>query len=103
VAMPSRGLTFHQEIQDAVAARERLMLVVGPKAALSDYVRQEWQFALQADNAVTPLLRSSRSCRTSSGQSNHSYCADALRLDFNLLYSVAERLHIQYGGTDGVV
>jgi hypothetical protein len=27
-----------------------------------------------------------------SGQSNHSYCADALRLDFNLLYFVAERL-----------
>jgi hypothetical protein len=56
-AMPSRGLTFHQEIQDAVAARERLVLVVGPKAALSDYVRQEWQFALQADKAATPILR----------------------------------------------
>src|SRR5260370_11799471 len=54
--MPSRGLTFHQEIQDAVAARERLLLVVGPKAAESEYVRQEWQFALQADKAVTPIL-----------------------------------------------
>src|SRR5260221_6599398 len=57
IAMPSRGLTFHQEIQDAVAARERLVLVVGPKAAMSDYVRQEWQFALHADKAVTPILR----------------------------------------------
>ncbi|GEM_PF-4834365 len=57
MAMPSRGLTFHQEIQDAVAARERLVLVVGPKAGVSDYVRQEWQFALQADKAVTPILR----------------------------------------------
>ena len=57
MAMPSRGLTFHQEIQDAVAARQRLVLVVGPKAAVSDYVRQEWQFALQADKAVTPILR----------------------------------------------
>ena len=57
MAMPSRGLTFHQEIQDAVAARERLVLVVGPKAAVSDYVRQEWQFALHADKAVTPILR----------------------------------------------
>ena len=57
IAMPSRGLTFHQEIQDAVAARERLVLVVGPKAAVSDYVRREWQFALQADKAVTPILR----------------------------------------------
>ena len=57
MAMPPRGLTFHQEIQDAVAARERLVLIVGTKAALSDYVRQEWQFALQADKAVTPILR----------------------------------------------
>ena len=57
MAMPSRGLTLHQEIQDAVAARERLVLVVGPKATLSDYVRQQWRFALQADKAVTPILR----------------------------------------------
>jgi hypothetical protein len=56
MAMPSRGMTFHQDIQDAVAARERLVLVVGPKAAVSDYVRREWQFALQADRAVTPIL-----------------------------------------------
>jgi hypothetical protein len=27
-------LTFHEEIQDAVAARERLVLVVGPKGAV---------------------------------------------------------------------
>lgn len=33
------------------------MLVVGLKAALSDYVRQEWQFSLQADKAGTPILR----------------------------------------------
>ena len=57
MAMPSRGLTFHQESQDAVAARERLVLVVGPKAAVSDDMRQEGPFALQADKAVTPILR----------------------------------------------
>ena len=56
--MPSRSLTFHQEIRDAIAARERLVLVVGPKAVTSDYVRQEWQFALrEADKVVTPILR----------------------------------------------
>lgn len=33
------------------------MLVVGPKAAVPDYVQQEWKFALQADKAVTPILR----------------------------------------------
>jgi hypothetical protein len=58
VSMPSRRLTFHQEIRDAVAARDRLVLVVGPHAAASDYVRQEWQFAwFEADKVVTPILR----------------------------------------------
>ena len=57
VSMPSRRLTFHQEIRDAIAARERLVLVVGPHAVLSEYVRQEWQFALEADKVVTPILR----------------------------------------------
>ena len=57
VSMPSRLLTFHQEIREAIAARERLILVVGPRAGTSDYVRQEWQFALQADKVVTPVLR----------------------------------------------
>ena len=70
MAMPSRGLTFHQEIRDAVAARERLVLVVGPKAALSDYVRQEWQFEFQADKAVTPILR----------QGDYSLVPDELKL-----------------------
>jgi WD40 repeat protein len=55
--MSSRGLTFHQEIQDAIAACDRLVLVIGPRATASDYVRQEWQFALEADKVVTPILR----------------------------------------------
>jgi hypothetical protein len=37
-----------------------LLLVVGPKAALSDNMRQEWQFTLQADKAVTPILHRTR-------------------------------------------
>jgi hypothetical protein len=58
VSMPSRNLTFHQEIRDAVAAHERLLLVVGPNAAASEYVRQEWQFAwFEAEKVVTPILR----------------------------------------------
>ena len=55
--MPSRRLTFHQEIREAITARERLVLVVGPRCALSDYVRQEWPFALLDDKVVTPVLR----------------------------------------------
>src|SRR5437762_85683 len=58
VSMPSRRLTFHQEIRDAIAARERVLLVVGPKAVASEYVRQEWQFAyFEAEKVVTPILR----------------------------------------------
>lgn len=57
VSMPSRRLTFHQEIRNAIAARERLVLVVGPHAVASQYVRQEWQFALEEDKGVTPILR----------------------------------------------
>src|SRR4051794_40852864 len=58
VDMPSRSLTFHQEIRDAIAARERLLLLVGPKAVASDYVWQEWQFAWrEADKVITPILR----------------------------------------------
>ncbi len=58
VSMPSRALTFHQEIRDAINARERLILVVGPKAIVSDYVTQEWQFAYFAANkCVNPIIR----------------------------------------------
>ena len=59
LSLPSRGLTFHQEIRDAIAACNRLLLVVGPQAASSEYVQQEWQFAwFEAEKVVTPILRS---------------------------------------------
>ena len=58
VSMPSRNLTFHEEIRDAIAVRERLLLVVGPGAAASEYVQQEWQFAwFKAEKIVAPILR----------------------------------------------
>lgn len=57
VDLPSRRLTFHQEIKDAIRRSSRLIHVVGPKAAVSDYVREEWQFALATDKAVIPILR----------------------------------------------
>lgn len=41
VSMPSRQLTFFQEIRDAIAARDRLLLVIGPEATTSEYVTQE--------------------------------------------------------------
>ena len=55
--MPSRALTFLQEIRDAVRSRDRLLVVLGPAAVLSDYVRAEWQAALVDGKVVTPVLR----------------------------------------------
>ena len=55
--MESRGRTFLQEIRDAIAACERVVLVVGPRAIASDYVRVEWQFALEMCKVVVPILR----------------------------------------------
>ena len=58
VSMPSRQLTFYQEIRDAIAALDRLVLVVGPKAVASDYVKQEWHFAyFEALKCVNPIVR----------------------------------------------
>jgi hypothetical protein len=55
--MPSRALTFLQEIRDAVRGRERTVVVIGPSAVTSDYVRAEWQAALVEGKIVTPVLR----------------------------------------------
>jgi hypothetical protein len=55
--MPSRSLTFLQEIRDAIRKRDRLVIVLGPEAIKSDYVRAEWQAALVEGKAVTPILR----------------------------------------------
>jgi len=56
--MKSRQLTFHHEIRTAVDACDRLILVIGPKAESSDYVRQEWQFAyFVANKCVNPIVR----------------------------------------------
>ncbi len=56
-SMPSRALTFLQEIRDAIAASDRLILVVGPGALDSDYVKAEWEYALSICLPVIPILR----------------------------------------------
>ena len=55
VAMPSRGLTFLQEIRDAIESSDRLLAVIGPRAVQSDYVTSEWQHAL-LPHTVEPRL-----------------------------------------------
>jgi len=57
VSMPSRQLTFFQEIRDAIASCDRLLLVIGPKAIASDYVTQEWKNALEMGKCVNPIGR----------------------------------------------
>ena len=59
-AMESRGLTFLHELQDAIIEAERLILVAGPKALQSDYVKTEWTFALENCKVVNVVLRGSK-------------------------------------------
>ena len=58
-AMESRGRSFLQEIRDAIAEVERLILVVGPAAVAetSEYVAAEWRYALEMEKVVVPILR----------------------------------------------
>jgi tetratricopeptide (TPR) repeat protein len=56
-AMESRGRTFVQEIRTAISAATRVIVVVGPAAARSDYVRLEWRDALDKCKVVVPILR----------------------------------------------
>ena len=56
VNMPGRGLTFLQEIRDVIDACDRLVVLIGPNAVSSDYVRAEWQYALAIGKVVNPIL-----------------------------------------------
>jgi pentatricopeptide repeat protein len=56
-SMPSRSLTFLDEIRRAIDGVDRLVAVMGPAAIASDYVRCEWQYALIRDKPVVPILR----------------------------------------------
>lgn len=56
-SLPSRALAFLQEIRDAIAVSDRVILVVGSHALQSEYVRVEWKFALSQSIPVTPILR----------------------------------------------
>lgn len=55
--MQSRGLTFLQELRDAIEGSDRLIAVIGPNAVKSDYVRAEWDHTLLFNRGVVPILR----------------------------------------------
>ena len=56
-SMPSRSLTFLHEIRAAIDEADRVLVVMGSSALVSDYVRAEWQHAQAADKVVIPVLR----------------------------------------------
>ncbi|MBL8166385.1 MAG: TIR domain-containing protein, partial [Anaerolineae bacterium] len=56
-SLPSRGETFLQEIRNTIYSADRLLLIVGPDAAQSKYVRFEYQHAEEYCVPVIPLLR----------------------------------------------
>ena len=55
--MPNRGLSFTDEIALAIEQAERLLLVCGPAAYQSEYVRKEWQHALLHCKPILPVVR----------------------------------------------
>ena len=55
--MPSRSLTFLQEIRDEINRTQQLILIVGPGTLRSEYVRAEWHHALAEAKVVIPILR----------------------------------------------
>ncbi|MCL4249261.1 MAG: TIR domain-containing protein, partial [Anaerolineae bacterium] len=56
-AMEARGTTFHDEIIEAIKDSRRLVLVCGPEAVKSTYVRQEWEYAQKFCKVINPILR----------------------------------------------
>jgi len=56
-SMPSRALTFLQEIRAAIDSCNRVIAVAGHRAVSSEYVLAEWQCAALFSKAVVPVLR----------------------------------------------
>jgi hypothetical protein len=57
VALRSRGVSFLTEIDDAIRSVDRLVLIVGPSVAESDYVQHELAVAEERCTVVVPVLR----------------------------------------------
>lgn len=55
--LPSRGEDFTPEIERAIRASDRFVLIVGPGAVASKYVRKEWELALSLCLPITIVLR----------------------------------------------
>jgi tetratricopeptide (TPR) repeat protein len=56
ISMTDRGETFLDSIADAISQSDRLLLVCGPGAFKSEYVRAEWEHAQSRCIPIKPLL-----------------------------------------------
>lgn len=74
----SRGKTFHQEIRDAIRTEvDRIVYVGGLNAALSPYVREDWETGLAFDHVVvTPILRQGDYDTSVPGELTLLHCED---------------------------
>ncbi len=57
VRMPNRGVGFTQEIAHTIEQADRLILVCGPAAYDSEYVRKEYEHALIHCKPISPAVR----------------------------------------------
>ncbi len=57
VSMPNHGRGFTQEIAHAIEQADRLILVCGPAADASEYVRKECEHALIHCKPISPVVR----------------------------------------------
>lgn len=56
-SMPARGLKFSDEIERAIDEQDRVLVILGVEALTSEYVRDEWEYALKTCKVVIPILR----------------------------------------------
>jgi hypothetical protein len=81
VDMPSRSLSFLEEIRRAIDEVDRVVVVIGPRAVTSEYVRAEWLYAMSVDKLVVPILRAGRNPKKPT------------RRDYELLPAEIKNLH----------
>jgi tetratricopeptide (TPR) repeat protein/GTPase SAR1 family protein len=56
--MPLKSTSFTNEIRDSIVATERFILIIGSDTAGSEYVRAEWEYALDSCLPIYPIRRS---------------------------------------------
>jgi hypothetical protein len=104
VSIESNGLSFLQNIRDALAENPiRLILVITPHAIESKFVQAEWQFALENCFTIIPVLRMGAET-DENGKiifSNKDYSLIPERLQRKRLHCIDFRRNRQYADAFG--